>query len=350
VSAQSGAVSKSRYITQGSASLAIAGDPTYAADGTIYLNEGYLSAIDPVTLAEKWSLGASNTWPVVVGKDGTLFQAGGGINTKLRALSPTNGSEKWSRDLLTYLKPPVVLPDGSVATVIQQTGTSNLVVRIFDAATGADVDAISVPDSGISAPSMIAGSSDGTIYFPGYGKLHAVATTAPRAVKWSSPMNASSVAYDEKAEKLFVLASGATSGLRIGTVDTATGTPTFGPQISGSDPSAIALGEDGWVYFTIQGGTLVGYDTKTNTKWEASTAAWQTTPVVGGDGTIYIAAHKQYATHVQAFTKSGTLKWDKLLSTSIKNSSRAGAAASISPTGHLHVLFAVNDGLFQLGP
>lgn len=349
VSAQSGSISKSRVLTQGSASLAIGGEPTYGPDGTIYVNQGYLSALDPVTLATKWSLGVDYTWPVVIGKDGTLFQAGGGTNTDLRALDPANGAEKWTRDLLTYLRPPVVLPDGNLAMVL--SGTGKLDVKLIDATTGADIDTIPVPDSGIHQPSSIAGSSDGTIYFYGAtGKLFAISTTT-RSVKWESTMNALSVAYDEKAEKLFVLAAGGTnSSLKVGVVDTATGVATFNPPISGYSPSQIALGEDGWVYFTIQGGTLVGYHTKTSTKWEATTGAFQTVPSVGGDGTIYVGAHKSNGTYAQAFTKTGTLKWDKLMSTSLKNTTRVGASTSIAPSGHLHVLFAVNDNLFQLGP
>ncbi|MDB5215496.1 MAG: hypothetical protein JWO86_3423, partial [Myxococcaceae bacterium] len=67
-------------------------------------------------------------------------------------------------------------------------------------------------------------------------------------------------------------------------------------------------------------------------------------------GTVYYGADKTDGLYAMAFTKTGTLRWDKLLTTTMKYSTEVGAGLSIASTGHLLLLFSKSAVLFELGP
>lgn len=350
VSSQSGAIAHSIFIPQLSASLAIPGEPTFASDGSIYTNSGHLAAIDPTTFTESWTLPDAYTWPPVVGPDGTLYVSDGGIHRNVTARDPVTHSVKWTRDMNTTVGPPTVLADGSLALLTSGAGVLQL--EVISHADGSNMWAITlaVPGAVFRDSGELVSSTDGTIYVASVnGGVYAISPST-HAVTWNVPGRVDRIALDDRAHRLFVLSAPSTNSVKVGSLATnGTGLVFGAPFLEYGTVSDIALGEGGWVYFGAQN-KLVGYDTTTNTKWEGTTGAWASSPVVGGDGTVYYGADKTDGLYAMAFTKTGTLRWDKLLTTTMKYSTEVGAGLSIASTGHLLLLFPKSAVLFALGP
>jgi hypothetical protein len=354
VSSQSGTLARMKTIPVTQANLTPEGETTYGTDGSMYVNTGYLSALDPSTLAVKWT-GTSDNYAPVVGPDGTLYISSEGIGGILKAVDGTTRAVKWSRKWTTsYVRPVTVLGDGNLALLDLVENVPTL--EVLDHLTGATSWSVSMPASGLMGASMVASPSTGAIYVATtFGGLYGISSTT-KAIAWNlTSWKPLQIALDERAQRLYVVAAGAgPRNLKVGTVAVDGTGATFGAEFfptTGFNQtlSSLALGAGGWVYFAVDG-TLFGYDTTTATKWEATTGASLAAPVVGGDGTVYLGADKADGVYAMAFTRSGALRWNTLLSTTITSPTHVGATASIAPSGHLVLLFPANRSVFLLGP
>lgn len=358
VSSQTGAIAHSNTITsQGDVSL---GEPTFASDGTAYVSNSVLTAFAPKTFVPSYVSGGYLKAPVL-GPDGTLYVSAGSPFHDLSALDPASGVVKWTRsDLNGSIPRPTILADGTIALLLRVPSTK---ILVLDPATGADLWSVALPDNG-STGSLVA-SVDGTIYATdGDAGIFAVSSST-HGVLWNVPVAVRDFALDERAQRLYFVAEGGYQKLKVGWMATSGGAPVFGTPFTmvsafgnllhTTELSDLALGENGWVYFSAER-KFFGCSTMTDTVWQASTATDSYTParpVVGGDGTVYLAAYKADGGYAMAFTKTGTLLWNKRLSSWALDKGTyhlTGTALSIAPTGHLVVTFDQDHSVHWLGP
>ena len=246
VSSQSGAITHSIFIPQLSASLAIPGEPTFASDGSIYTNAGHLSAINPTTFTESWTLPDAYTYPAVVGPDGTLYVSDGGIHRNVTARDPVTHSVKWTRDMNTTVGPPTVLADGNLALLTSGSGV--LQVLVISHADGSKLWAITlaVPGAVSLDSGELVASTDGTIYVASVnGGVYAISPST-HAVTWNVPGRVDRIALDDRAHRLFVLSAPSTSSVKVGSLATdGTGLVFGAPFFENGAISDIALGAGG---------------------------------------------------------------------------------------------------------
>ena len=79
---------------------------------------------------------------------------------------------------------------------------------------------------------------------------------------------------------------------------------TAGGAITG----ALALGSDGTIYATSEGGMLYAVDPSGNLKWKFETGPTTEAPAIAADGTIYVANEEE---RIFAVDPTGTQKWSQ---------------------------------------
>jgi outer membrane protein assembly factor BamB len=238
--------------------------PAIAADGTLYVgtfgNNGSVMAIDR-SGAVRWTLedtGLSSSSPVV-GADGTLYAIR--PDSTLYAIDPI-GQTRWQfRAAARFTSSPALTQDGTV--LIGSYG------RLY--AVGTDgMERWTFPTGGAirSSPAI---AFDGTIYFTSEDQ-HLYAVTTNGGLKWRLPL-------------------------------------PLGDQALWSP----AIGTDGTVYISGDEG-LNAVDPSGRLRWtyrgtnpRSGTMGFGT-PIVAGDGTIYVAGLGRH--HVFALAADGSLRWD----------------------------------------
>ena len=341
VSTQSGAVKYTKDLNSGAATTNYASYSTFAADGTMYAQGDFIAALDAATRTTKWSWYGGSIGPVVA-PNGNIITTDGSSSPTIAALIPATGKALWSKSFPYYTRQEAaVLPNGNIAFV---ASNANLVV--LDAATGDELSSQAL-GVGLNAGNLTL-DADGIAYVPFSNRIDAI-DVATKQVLWTVATKARLPMLDERDRTLYFF-SPDTSYSRIGKVSAVDGTGltlstyTF-PQ--GSSQSALALGDDGWVYMYANG-ELHGVNMLTQAHWEGALVGYPSAPVVGGDGTVYLAETGTNVT-AAAFSKTGTLLWRKTLGPTTMPSS-PGSFLSIAPTGHLHVSAAgANAQVYMLG-
>ena len=203
----------------------------------------------------------------------------------------------------------------------RRTGNPIIQLVVLDPATGANSWSVALPDTG-GEGSLVA-SVDGTIYATTEASGIFAVSSSTHAVLWNVPVTVREFALAERAQRLYFVAAGGGGKLKVGWMATSGSAPVFGAPFavdafSSLHPvelSTIALGENGWVYFSAES-RFFGNDTTNDTRWDVATGValnQPAPPVVGGGGTVYLAAYRSDGGCAMAFTRTGALFWDKRL-------------------------------------
>ena len=222
-------------------------------------HSGRSAVIGSATNAQKWAATTGGVYSSpVIGVDGTVFI--GGLNSKLLALQPATGAQKWAFSAGGSIQAtPAVSADGSIYVGALD---GNLYAVNADGTTR-----WSYPTGGpIYASAAIA--SDGTVYVAANdSKLYAV--NADGTLKWT-----------------YILGTPLAS------------TPAY---------SSPALGTDGTIYVGSRDGKLYAFKPTGALLWTCATGnAIFSSPAMAADGTIYIGSSDQ---KLYAVNANGSLKW-----------------------------------------
>jgi len=245
----------------------ITSSPALGTDGTVYLAANstlYAITNSGASVSNKWSVPASVAESPAVGPDGTIYFGEGrsSVSTKLRALNPNDGSERWSFTMISqaqmnFRSTPAVGWDNTIYFV---SGG-----RLYSVQAGTEKwDTIIDDQSMASALSPVIGP-DGTIYVGATFSGTLFAFTPEGSNKWSVP-------------------------------------------ISSNGAESPAISKDGTVYYA--GGALYAFRTDGTTAWASGFNTGLSSPIsIGPDGTIYVA---QLGRHLYAFSSTGQATWDRL--------------------------------------
>lgn len=238
----------------------IQGSPALATDGTVYIGVG--NALFAITNADsvasnKWifASGLSTVGAPAVGSDGTVYISGG----KLCAVNP-DGSEKWS-----------------------------------------------YPGIGNGCPAV---GRDSTLYSQGASRLYAVSPSGE--LKWGGAAGGdyffSSAALGPQGD-IYVNSPNVHVFFALnpdGTEKWHAGIGIFNPADS------AAIGGDGGIYFSA--GQLYAFSPIGSNVWSAFAEGSPASPVIGVDGTIYVAGNTAmypfgYGLGLYAIAPTGVLRW-----------------------------------------
>ncbi len=352
VSAQTGLLARSADVFATANSYGYEGAPTFAADGTMFVNKRAMSAIDPDSLTTKWTRDVGATGAASIGPDGTLYAYGSNMNGAFLGVDPATGANLWTTAEYTYKPQMTVLPDGKIVSV-----SWDCAYRIDPAVRGSYARYCLPGYSLLRAPVV---STTGTMYLGTTTVVGAFATTGPSASSqalWSVPLAVDVMALDESSRRIYALRSDGGQSY-VGSFSASDGQDQSWTPLSRATPnhSDIAVGDNGFVYFT-DGDKLFGVDTVNHTEWQAtigdpSIAANRTgqrTPVVGGDGAVYVGSTIAGKLHAFGFEKTGALRFDTELPGAPENTI-GHAYASIAPSGHLAMFFYASKRMYLLGP
>lgn len=256
-----------------------------------------LHAVNPDG-TEKWNFpGVVGSYSAAIGSDGTIYAAffdGSSCGQGLYAINP-DGSEKWCFPGFFEYSSPTLAADGTVYIghhdglyAINSDGSQK-----WDFATSSEV--YSTPAIGV----------DGTIYF-GSGDQHVYAVNPDGSEKWafagagavaSSPAIALDgtiyVGVDSSTESFLALNADGSEKWAL----------SFGSESVGFSSPAIA--SDGTIYIGSSSGDLHAINPDGSQKWSLDiTGDYLSSPVIGGDGTIFYAPGPLYA-----IQPDGTVKW-----------------------------------------
>ena len=249
-------------------------------DGCIYVSMDELLGLDPADGTPKWNLplGSPNGRPSMgsspaVGPDGVIHVAGFGSTitraSGLYAVRP-GGAKDWTHSEFDLLSTPSLTPDGTVALVDSVGRMHELAPDggpLWDLAV-TSVPPLSTPDQpAVSTEAWMTSTigPDGTVYV-----ATTVATTTLYAV---NPDGSLRWQYEFQG---------------------------FFDPIAG----ALALGADGTLYVSYE--DLYAFDTSSGTvKWQVP-GLGITSPIVDGNGTIYVTDAKN---DLVALTSAGKTVW-----------------------------------------
>lgn len=361
VSTQTGTLARSADVFASGQSYDAEGQAVFGNDGTIFLHRRAMMAVDPTTLGSKWQRDVGGVSVPSIGPSGSLYTFGSPMNGSFVGVDPTRGSTLWTTSSYNYKSGMTVLPDGKIFSVGYPSAYA-VDPRGIDPRES--YDSTERGDFVRLMPPVV--SSTGMLYLrtakgynaeePHLWAFDTTASPATRRATWMVKVGADRLALDEPAQRLYALRTegGVTYVGSISAVDgqdaqwTQLGTPL---KFGGSE---LALGTGGYVYFT-DGDTLVGVDTVLHREWRASLgnaptpAAGSRVPVVGGDGTVYVANQTGTAFHAYGFTREGAPRFDTTLP-GAPEGTIAHAFVSIAPSGELVVYFQSGKKLYLLGP
>ena len=241
--------------------------PTITTNGNIIIGgiNGYIYALSP-TLTEKWRSGCYGTnygSTPAIGSDGTIYFGATGDAThpsKLVALNPTTGAEKWSYTITTDHvdhSSPAIGSDGTIYIGTTQIGSDTARGKLYAINPTTHTAKWTFTDSTVSwfgidsSPAV----TSGTIYFgsSGIGTSYFYALDLNGKVKWKY-------------------------------------------AITGDSVSAPAIDKNFNVYFAEVGtGAVYALSSTGNKIWKYDTPGTiqYASPVIGSDGTIYIGGNTQ---------------------------------------------------------
>ncbi|MCD6448784.1 MAG: PQQ-like beta-propeller repeat protein [Thermoplasmata archaeon] len=262
--------------------------PAIGEDGTIYVGtwEGYLYAFTPDG-EEKWKISLGN-WinDLSLDENGTIYAGIFSISypnpspAKFFAVFP-NGTIKWNFTTeATVAWSPAIGKDG----ILYGGATDSYLYAVY-VSNGNLKWRYKTKATRVSSPSI---GEDGIIYFGtdqwwGNNRLYALYPNG--TLKW-----------DFKPDN----------------------------EVYGATSYPPAIAEDGTLYFGTGEGRIYAVDKDGNKKWHKHVGQYPTPPVIGADGTIYIAATKKVSPtypredgYLYAFNPNGTIKWRIMLHSDI---------------------------------
>jgi len=338
VSTQTGTLKFTHDLNSGSGTSNYSSFSTFATDGTIYGQGDFIAALDPLTHATRWSWWGGSVGPVVA-PNGNIIVTDGSSSPSVASLNPATGASNWLKTFPLYTRQEAsVLPNGNIAV------TTNGTLVVLDPSDGETLSTQTIGN--VLGPLTI--DADGIAYIAFSDRISAI-DVATQQIVWTVTTKASSVMLDEQTRTLYFFYPNG-SGSRLGTMSAIDGSGLALSSYTfelGNRQSALSLGDDGWVYL-VANSQIRGVNMQSQEHWESVVTGEPSAPVVGGDGTLYLAETGSDVT-VAAFSKTGTLRWRKTLGAATTPTS-PGSFVSIAPTGHLYVSAAgANAKLYVLG-
>ncbi len=307
----------------------IMGSPVIAEDGTIYVGtlgpglSGTLYAINPdgtikwskkIEPKTKYGYSYIEATPAI-GEDGTIYV--GTQEGYLYAFTP-DGEEKWKIFLEEYISHLVIGDDGIIYAGTIENG------KLYAIYPNGSIKWELETNHPTYSPSIY----DGIIYAATYaGKLYAIYPNG--SIKWefdaNGPIFHSSI--DTVSDTLYIGTTIAWGENKLyalylnGTLKW-----EFKPDnvVYGALMSCPAIGKDGTLYFGTGEGKIYAVDKNGTKKWSSHVGQYPSPPVIGADGTIYIAGTKKVSPtypredgYVYAFTPEGERKWRVMLDSDI---------------------------------
>ena len=268
--------------------------PAIGADGTIYIADPVnLYALNP-TGTIKWTATNAGGGPPAIGVDGTIYE--NGTNGNLYALSPTDGTVKWSYPIGSLTNAPAIGTNGTIYisgyAFPQYGGAVGLtIVQTTDGFTvETDANGELIWSSNVGGGTSLAIGADGTIYGNGAnGKLYALTPTG--TIKWSyTPYGTIDGSPAIGTDGTIYFGTGINTDYDVYALSP---NGTLKWEISKSDDmfGSPAIGADGTIYISGLSGKLYALSPiNGTTKWEYSGGGGSggaSSPVIGPDGTIY---------------------------------------------------------------
>ncbi len=265
--------------------------PAIGADGTIYIANSNLYALSPKGALD-WSATNLGGGPPAIGADGTIYE--NGANGNLYALSPTNGSVKWSYPIGSISNAPAIGENGMIYIsgyafpqngIVGFTAVTATNGYTYEFAANGEL----IWSSNVSSGSSVAIGADGTLYMASNSStLYALSPTG--AQKWS---------YTTDGPIEGSPAIGTDGTIYIGTFNL-TSNDVYALNPDGSLKWAInladrmlgspAIGADGTIYMVGLTGTLYALrpaDGSVRWSYAGGGSGGASFPVIGLDGTIY---------------------------------------------------------------
>jgi len=336
------------------------GAPAVGPGGTVYASgisgvlggENRFWAFDPGG-AVRWSLFTSGAYPgATIRSDGTLYvgvpRFTGDDGGAVLALDP-GGQELWKLERPGSIDLPVLGEDG-VLFALEKEGPGNnaiLTLLAVEAETGEVLWEYRIEGQQVPFPGALAVTPDNTVYFRTRNSvIHAVGGEGEPL--WTVQLGAG----DEEELMYGSLAIGAdgtiyggTKAGRLYALNPDDGSVRWalelGPQIN----SGVAIGADGTIYQAVPVEGLFAISPGGEVLWTWSMEgvfASVASPVIGGDGTVYLGGRSVVAVH-----PDGTLKWDFSFDRSVRSASAIGMDGMIyvvSPDGMLHAIRELEEG------
>ncbi len=281
----------------------IFGSPALSRDGTLFVSNSRIAALDCVTGEEKWTqrgLGYPGADPLAL-PDGTLLLA---LNTGLLALDPKSSEIRWKNETVCSLaSTPVLSPEGWLTV-----GTGNGRVVSVEAAAGKFRWEFSLPQD-LPKPDTVTAEiwkgrmrqmfsspvlgEDGTIYVSGVSRLYALDNKTGK-LRWQAPTESDfaggSPGLGSEGRVYLGICQG-TKGT-LAAFSTKTGAKKWEYAVSSSPLSSISVerqGEEERIYTADYGGEVVAFRGKTGELlWKHPTGKpVQTSFALGRDGRLY---------------------------------------------------------------
>jgi len=284
-------------------------DPVIGVDGTVYVGgKTGLSAIDPVTGAQRWKYGASEVQSTAaVGANGLIYA--GTVYGQVFAVRADTGALAWNEYGYGDVR-AANLGDNGLVYFASSEGCVAL-----DAETGEHRWTYSGYISQTSCPAI---GPDGTVYvFISDVDGGAVALDGDTgAVKWRTPLATQShtIVLDGKGSAYVLVNDG-----KLYCLDTATGGARWSSDVDASW-TAPALGPDGTVYVAhsdnagILGLTaFASFDGQVLWRVTLGRGACESQPAVSANGTVYV--------HARIFT--GSFEYPHLFAVDVASKSVA---------------------------
>lgn len=277
------------------------------ADGTIYVGTNEYGAHDSRWFALSpegavlWSLDLARTGSSTpaIGADGALYIGTGSTDAlpgRLVAVNP-DGTMRWVlEDVEGIRSSPAIGPDGA----IYAAGGHHL----YAVDPGGIPRWIYANTSQVFAFSSPAVASDGTIYVGGTdGALYAIDHNG--SLRWS--FGTSGIIQSSPS-------IGADGTIYVGSLDgrlyaiDPEGIEIWSLELDWRGVSASpSIGPDGTIY--VSAGALYAVDPGGSVRWSYRSPVWTTTPILGADGTIYLAHSTSRGGALSAIDHLGNLHW-----------------------------------------
>ena len=325
----SGAVGQKKW--EFSTSGSISGSATIDSDGTVYFaSNGILYALDGNTGVKKWDYNStfnSIYSSAALRSDGILYI---GSHFGLYSFYASTGQFKRQSLQDAIYSSPAIGSDGTIYI----GNYYDLTIHAVNGSIGSTKWSFRAAKRMFSSPSI---GSDGTIYILG-GDLYAL-DGQTGAKKWEYSTSSNQVSFISSP------AIGSDGTIYFGdytnvlyAVDGVTGKLKWQSSIIESSSSSPAIGLDGTIYTTglnTNRNNLYAIDGNTGTKkWEftintpgVSMSPFDSSPTIGGDGTIYIGSANGFLYAIDGIT--GAKKWEFQTGRSIVASPSIGSDGTI---------------------